>query len=213
MSSEDISLLSAVDNGPNQLDDSDVYLRFSSTRKRIILAMVSVCTMINCMFHLFRNQPFTSYGWILDSLVEMFTPSIPQIAKDLNSTGPVVKWSTFEFRGPLTKKNLLCFFSIAVSMSVLASSLGALIVATYSTFCKFWILDLVESCFDSDGTATTFYRRTKTCLSIFLTCLCDWFRWRRFCTKHSFSTFLEVFPINRCFAWSGDWGSCHWRHL
>ena len=154
MSSEDISLLSAVDNGPNQLDDSDVYLRFSSTRKRIILAMVSVCTMINCMFHLFRNQPFTSYGWILDSLVEMFTPSIPQIAKDLNSTGPVVKWSTFEFRGPLTKKNLLCFFSIAVSMSVLASSLGALIVATYSTFCKFWILDLVESCFDSDGTAT-----------------------------------------------------------
>ena len=25
-------------------------------------------------------------------------------------------------------------------MSVLASSLGALIVATYSTFCKFWIL-------------------------------------------------------------------------
>jgi hypothetical protein len=50
MASEDISLLSSDDNGPNQLDVSDVYLRFSSTRKNIILAMVSGCTMLNCMF-------------------------------------------------------------------------------------------------------------------------------------------------------------------
>lgn len=52
MASEDTSLLSTVDNGPNRLDDSDsdVYLRFSTTRKGIILAMVSGCTMINCMF-------------------------------------------------------------------------------------------------------------------------------------------------------------------
>ena len=31
------------------------------------------------------------YEYQQDSLVEMFTPSIPQIAKDLNSTGSVVK--------------------------------------------------------------------------------------------------------------------------
>ena len=50
MASEDTSLLSTAseDNGP-RLDD--VYLRFSSTRKSIILAMVSACTMINCTFN------------------------------------------------------------------------------------------------------------------------------------------------------------------
>jgi len=94
MASEDTSLLSTEDNGPNRLDD--VFLRFSSTRKSIILAMVSGYTMINY------------------SLTELFTPSIPQIAKDLDSTGAVV--------------------NIAVSITLLASSLGALIVASYSTF-------------------------------------------------------------------------------
>ena len=50
MASEDTSLLSTAseDNAP-RLDD--VYLRFSSTRKSIILAMVSACTMINCTFN------------------------------------------------------------------------------------------------------------------------------------------------------------------
>jgi len=43
-----------------------------------------------------------------------FVPSIPQIAKDLNSTGPVV--------------------SLAVSLSIFAASLGALFGSTYSTF-------------------------------------------------------------------------------
>jgi len=69
MASEDTSLLSTATDP--QLDD--VYLRFSSTRKSIILAMVSGCIMINY------------------SLIELFTPSIPQIAKDLDSTGAVVK--------------------------------------------------------------------------------------------------------------------------
>ena len=35
-----------------------------------------------------------SYVWV-DSMIPTFSPSIPQIAKDLNSTGPVVKWSIF----------------------------------------------------------------------------------------------------------------------
>ena len=41
-------LLSIEDNGPNRLDD--VYLRFSSTKKNIILVMVSGCGVINCRF-------------------------------------------------------------------------------------------------------------------------------------------------------------------
>jgi len=98
MASEHTSLLSTASedhNGP-RLRVDDVYLRFSSTRKSIILAMVSGCIMI---------------GY---SLTEFFMPSIPQIAKDLDSTGAVV--------------------NIAVSLSIFASSLGSLIVASYSTF-------------------------------------------------------------------------------
>jgi hypothetical protein len=49
MSSEDrTSLLQISTVRHDQLDD--VYLRFSSSRKNIILAMVSVCGVINCMF-------------------------------------------------------------------------------------------------------------------------------------------------------------------
>ena len=83
MASEDTALLST--------SDDDVYLRFSSTRKSIILAMVSACTMINCTAFI---SICAFYGLMydsLDSLIELFTPSIPQIAKDLNSTGAVVK--------------------------------------------------------------------------------------------------------------------------
>jgi hypothetical protein len=53
MASEETPLLSAEDNGPktpDRLDDHDVYLRFSSTKKNIILVMVSGCGVINCMF-------------------------------------------------------------------------------------------------------------------------------------------------------------------
>jgi hypothetical protein len=90
--SEDTSLLSTENNaGHERLHD--VYLRFSSTRKNIILAMVSGCIVINCMLTYYESAwRSTSYVWV-DSMIETFTPSIPQIAKDLNSTGAVVKWS------------------------------------------------------------------------------------------------------------------------
>jgi hypothetical protein len=48
-SSEDTSLLSTENNsGHDRLHD--VHLRFSSTRKNIILAMVSGCIVLHCMF-------------------------------------------------------------------------------------------------------------------------------------------------------------------
>ena len=70
---------------------NDVYLRFSSTKKNIILAMLSGCGVINCMF-IFSESAWRStyYLWV-DSLIAVFTPSIPQIAKDMNSTGAVIK--------------------------------------------------------------------------------------------------------------------------
>ena len=82
-------LLSTEDNGPNRRDD--VYLRFSSTKKNIILVMVSGCGVINCMFICSESAwRSISYSRVV-SLIGTFTPSIPQIAKDLNSTGAVVK--------------------------------------------------------------------------------------------------------------------------
>ncbi|KAF9009714.1 major facilitator superfamily domain-containing protein [Cyathus striatus] len=73
-----------------------VYRRFSPAQKRVLVALVSVSGLL----------PLFISG--------TFIPSIPQIAKDLNSTGPVV--------------------SLAVSLSVLAVSLGALTGSSYSTF-------------------------------------------------------------------------------
>ncbi|TFK65167.1 MFS general substrate transporter [Pluteus cervinus] len=74
---------------------NDVYNRFSPSKKRLIVAMVA-CSGLMPLF-------------VSDS----FIPSIPQIAKDLNTTGEVI--------------------SLAVSVSVLAASIGGLSGASYST--------------------------------------------------------------------------------
>ena len=68
-------------------------------------------------------------------MIGTFTPSIPQIAKDLSSTGAIVKWTIFP--RPSSKEGLTPVLSIAVSMSILASSFGALTAGSYSSFCKF----------------------------------------------------------------------------
>ena len=94
--SENTSLLSTENNAADHDRLHDVYLRFSSTRKNIILAMVSGCIVIHCM--LIQSELvwcYMSNVWV-DSMIGTFTPSIPQIAKDLNSTGAVVKWSIFQ---------------------------------------------------------------------------------------------------------------------
>lgn len=73
-----------------------LYQRFTPVEKRGLVAMVSVCGLL----------PFFVSG--------TFIPSIPQIAKDLDTTGPIV--------------------SLAVSLFFFAASLGSLTAASYSTF-------------------------------------------------------------------------------
>ncbi|KAF8061835.1 major facilitator superfamily domain-containing protein [Lyophyllum atratum] len=73
-----------------------VYERFSRRRKWVILVLVSWCGLI----------PLFVSG--------TFIPSIPQIAKDLDTTGPII--------------------SLAVSLSIFGASLGGLSGAAYSTF-------------------------------------------------------------------------------
>ncbi|PPR07301.1 hypothetical protein CVT26_012420 [Gymnopilus dilepis] len=91
-SSEETPLLSENDV---QARHDVVYRRFSPGRKRIIVGMVSGCGLI----------PLFVTG--------SFTPSIPQIAKDLDTTGSIV--------------------NLAVSLSAFAASVGGLIGGAYST--------------------------------------------------------------------------------
>ncbi|KAF8877744.1 major facilitator superfamily domain-containing protein [Gymnopilus junonius] len=74
----------------------DLYKRFKPAQKRWILAIVSATGLL----------PLFVSG--------TFIPSIPQIAKDLDSTASII--------------------SLAVSLSVFASSIGSLSGASYSTF-------------------------------------------------------------------------------
>jgi len=87
---------STLESTPLLLGKVDVYDRFASSRKRIIVAVVSWTGLI----------PLFVSG--------SFIPSIPQIAKDLHSSGPVV--------------------NLAVSLSILTVSLSSLVWATYSSF-------------------------------------------------------------------------------
>ncbi|KAF8643037.1 hypothetical protein AX16_009238 [Volvariella volvacea WC 439] len=99
MSSEESPLLSPSNNVSSytrQLQHDLVYERFSRWKKRVIVVMVAWCGLI----------PLFVSG--------TFIPSIPQIAKDLGSTGEVI--------------------SLAVSLSVFAASFGGLCGASYSTF-------------------------------------------------------------------------------
>ncbi|KAF7362156.1 MFS general substrate transporter [Mycena venus] len=92
MASEDTPLLVS----DAELAHEALYNRFSASRKRVIVALVS-CSAILPMF---------ASG--------SFIPSIPQIAADLNSTGPVV--------------------SFAVSLSICGAALGSMVFATYAGF-------------------------------------------------------------------------------
>ena len=62
MASEESPLLSTTEDiGPKSSsskrpDDHDVYLRFSSSMKSIILVMVSGCGVINCMYIPFQSS-------------------------------------------------------------------------------------------------------------------------------------------------------------
>ncbi|KAK0229247.1 MFS general substrate transporter [Armillaria nabsnona] len=74
----------------------EIYNRFSSGRKRTIVALVSWGALV----------PMFASG--------SFIPAIPQIAHDMNTTGTTI--------------------SFAVSLSIFAASLGAMVFATYSGF-------------------------------------------------------------------------------
>ncbi|KAF7375881.1 MFS general substrate transporter [Mycena sanguinolenta] len=114
MASEDTPLLVS----DAELAHEAVYSRFPPSQKRVIVALVS-CSAVLPMF---------ASG--------SFIPSIPQIAKDLNSTGPII--------------------SFAVSLSIFGAALGSLLFATYSNFYgrrPMYLYGLPLLCFGSIGVA------------------------------------------------------------
>ncbi|KAF8802957.1 hypothetical protein BYT27DRAFT_7305603 [Phlegmacium glaucopus] len=99
--SEETPLLSS-----KTLTHGEVYQRFTPARKRWIVVIISVTGLL----------PYFVTGTLV--------PSIPQVAKDLNSTDSVVGFVLFSSSD----------YSLAVSLSVLATCLGSLLGASYSSF-------------------------------------------------------------------------------
>ncbi|KAJ3565070.1 hypothetical protein NP233_g7879 [Leucocoprinus birnbaumii] len=95
MISEESPLLLSSQS-PASNDPDLVYQRFTPFHKKVLVAIVSWCGLL----------PLFISG--------TFYPSIPQIARDLNSTGELV--------------------SFTVSISVLSTSIGALAASSYATF-------------------------------------------------------------------------------
>ena len=85
-SSEETPLLPPAKN----LDHEQVYERFAIARKRGILAIVSVIGLIPRTYIIYLKLSLRILSEWLVFVSGTFIPSIPQIAKDLNSTGPVV---------------------------------------------------------------------------------------------------------------------------
>lgn len=120
----------------------EIYLRFKPAKKRGIVAIVSATGLLACKYslatlsyHNVRSDPLFSLVFVSGT----FVPSIPQVAKDLNSTPAIVGYVSL---GCTLFRPANGAFSLAVSFSILAASLGSLIGATYSGFCECSVLSV-----------------------------------------------------------------------
>ena len=70
--------------------EDDIYLRFSTREKRNILAIVAACGVLPC-----KSSHLHHIVWKCRKTTVLvtgtFTPALPQIAADLESTGEMVK--------------------------------------------------------------------------------------------------------------------------
>ena len=135
MASEESPLLSA-----GNYDRDAVYLRFSSKRKNMILLMVSRCGLIQRKSHL-PAVTCIKFSHFMNSFCDrnLYTINTTDCqGSEYNGCGyQVIHFPFIHNRGIH-----LYVSSIAVSISLFAASLGGLVAASYSTFCKF----RTESC-------------------------------------------------------------------
>ncbi|KAJ3486280.1 hypothetical protein NLI96_g4353 [Meripilus lineatus] len=117
MASEESPLLNST-NDPIVLKHELVYQRFSPSRKNFVLVLICLAGI----------TPLFVSG--------TFIPSIPQIAKDLDSTGAVI--------------------SLAVSLSIFTNCVGSLLWSKYSGYYgrrPIYLVSLTCQCFGSIGVA------------------------------------------------------------
>lgn len=87
MTTEDTPLL--------QNEHDSVYERFSPQKKKVLVAIVSWGGLVACEPYFFTSRRTAAKFRDKNSLVftsGTFVPSIPQMAKELNSTGDVIRY-------------------------------------------------------------------------------------------------------------------------
>ncbi|KAH9890473.1 MFS general substrate transporter [Cubamyces lactineus] len=93
-----LAQVNALESGPHTVNgpskDDDQYNRFSRSQKRFIVALLSWVGLL----------PFLASG--------SFVPSVPEIARELHSTGPII--------------------NLAITLSIICAAVGSLMWATYS---------------------------------------------------------------------------------
>ncbi|CAK5281820.1 unnamed protein product [Mycena citricolor] len=87
------------------------YARFSPAQKRVIVMLVSCSSLLPSQISLQTSATLLIRAVFASG---SFIPAMPQIARDLDSTGPVI--------------------SYAVSLSIFGAALGGMIFATYSSY-------------------------------------------------------------------------------
>lgn len=89
MASEESPLLESTD--PAVLEHEALYKRFTPSQKRWIVALVSFCGLIPCEYKFSLRIQSRADGFTAVFVSGSFIPSIPEIAKDLKSTGQVIR--------------------------------------------------------------------------------------------------------------------------
>ena len=111
-----------------------IYERFSPRQKRALVAIVSWCGLMPCTCFHVHNPPLNNRSLPVFVSATIY-PSIPQMVSDFNSTPQIIG---SEISSICVEYDFDCHYRLTVSISILAMSIGALIAASYSTFCK-WI--------------------------------------------------------------------------
>jgi hypothetical protein len=149
--SEETPLLADSNVNLARKKHEEIYDRFSEGRKRVIVALVSWCGLIprqfsSCLFlNCGNNQQDSASMYSLR--VGFFLPSSTgyfprdgckrgssQVSPRISSSSPKDVISLISTSYLVIDADLV--FSLAISLSVFAASIGALVAAAYSGYCK-----------------------------------------------------------------------------
>lgn len=85
MSTEESPLLASH----SEVDRNAIYEKYTTYQKRIIVALVSWAGLVPCKFSTASVESKTNVAQVFVS--SSFVPTIPEIAKDLNTSGATVR--------------------------------------------------------------------------------------------------------------------------